>query len=161
MSNRWVPGLESTNLVKCVADVSSQEWSRWYTWLCCGDKRSYWPDITMSVGTSTMSCIDSIWLSTEPLDMRVGLDFYLARVVQVFGEEKTCTPTFLPSHYWWELFASRKSQWIFPTCWYGLPSQRTAEARAAFAVTPPEELYQKLDLAETTKVNVVQTQNTL
>ena len=29
--------------------------------------------------------IDSIWLSTTPLDMRAGTDTALARVVQVFG----------------------------------------------------------------------------
>jgi len=30
-------------------------------------------------------CIDTIWLSTEPLDMRAGIDTALARVVSVFG----------------------------------------------------------------------------
>ena len=29
--------------------------------------------------------IDAIWLATEPLDMRAGVDKALARVVQVFG----------------------------------------------------------------------------
>ena len=29
--------------------------------------------------------IDTIWLSTEPLDMRAGIDTALARVVSVFG----------------------------------------------------------------------------
>lgn len=28
---------------------------------------------------------DAIWLATEPLDMRAGIDSLLARVVQVFG----------------------------------------------------------------------------
>jgi len=28
---------------------------------------------------------DAIWLATEPLDMRAGIDSILARVVQVFG----------------------------------------------------------------------------
>lgn len=29
--------------------------------------------------------IDAIWMSTQPLDMRVGMESALARVVQVFG----------------------------------------------------------------------------
>jgi transposase len=29
--------------------------------------------------------VDTIWLATEPLDMRAGTDTILARVVQVFG----------------------------------------------------------------------------
>jgi len=29
--------------------------------------------------------IDSLWLATEPIDMRAGADRLLARVVQVFG----------------------------------------------------------------------------
>ena len=29
--------------------------------------------------------IDAVWLATEPLDMRAGLDTALARVVKVFG----------------------------------------------------------------------------
>jgi transposase len=28
---------------------------------------------------------DAIWLATEPLDMRAGIDSLLARVIQVFG----------------------------------------------------------------------------
>jgi transposase len=32
--------------------------------------------------------IDKIWLATEPLDMRVGPDTALARVVQVFGSAR-------------------------------------------------------------------------
>ncbi len=29
--------------------------------------------------------VDAVWLATEPLDMRSGIDSALARVVQVFG----------------------------------------------------------------------------
>ena len=29
--------------------------------------------------------VDAVWLATEPLDMRAGIDSALARVVQVFG----------------------------------------------------------------------------
>ena len=29
--------------------------------------------------------IDAVWLATEPLDMRAGIDSALARVVKVFG----------------------------------------------------------------------------
>lgn len=29
--------------------------------------------------------IDSVWLASEPLDMRAGIDSALARVVKVFG----------------------------------------------------------------------------
>lgn len=29
--------------------------------------------------------IDAVWMATEPLDMRAGLETALARVVQVFG----------------------------------------------------------------------------
>lgn len=32
--------------------------------------------------------IDEIWLATEPLDMRAGVDTALARVVQVFGSAR-------------------------------------------------------------------------
>lgn len=32
--------------------------------------------------------IDSIWLATEPMDMRAGTDKALARVIVVFGAEK-------------------------------------------------------------------------
>jgi transposase len=36
-------------------------------------------------GTAAMIRVDAIWLATEPLDMRVGTDTALARVVKVFG----------------------------------------------------------------------------
>ena len=32
--------------------------------------------------------IDSIWLATEPMDMRAGTETALARVVEVFGAAK-------------------------------------------------------------------------
>jgi len=32
--------------------------------------------------------VDAIWLAVEPLDMRMGLDAALARVVKVFGEAR-------------------------------------------------------------------------
>ena len=32
--------------------------------------------------------IDALWLSVEPMDMRVGAERLLARVVQVFGEAR-------------------------------------------------------------------------
>ena len=35
-----------------------------------------------------MICIDSIWLATEPMDMRAGTETALARVVEVFGAAK-------------------------------------------------------------------------
>ncbi len=44
--------------------------------------------------------IDSIWLSTAPLDMRAGTDSALARVVSVFGSAR-------PHHAY--LFANRRS----------------------------------------------------
>lgn len=44
--------------------------------------------------------IDSIWLSTVPLDMRAGTDSALARVVSVFGSAR-------PHHAY--LFANRRS----------------------------------------------------
>lgn len=33
-----------------------------------------------------MMCIEAWWLSTQPLDMRAGMDTILAQVVRVFGE---------------------------------------------------------------------------
>lgn len=44
--------------------------------------------------------IDSIWLSTAPLDMRAGTDSALARVVSVFGSAR--------AHHAY-LFANRRS----------------------------------------------------
>ena len=44
--------------------------------------------------------IDSIWLATEPIDMRVGMDTALARVVKVFGAAR-------PHHAY--LFANKRS----------------------------------------------------
>jgi transposase len=32
--------------------------------------------------------VDAIWLAVEPLDMRMGLDAALARVVKVFGQAR-------------------------------------------------------------------------
>ncbi|HDS1738373.1 IS66 family insertion sequence element accessory protein TnpB [Pseudomonas putida] len=46
-----------------------------------------------------MTCIDAIWLATEPLDMRAGTETTLARVIAVFGAAK------LHSAY---LFANRR-----------------------------------------------------
>lgn len=41
--------------------------------------------------------IDAVWLATEPLDMRAGIDSALARVVKVFGGAHPRTPpTSLP-----------------------------------------------------------------
>lgn len=48
----------------------------------------------------TLIRIDSIWLATEPLDMRAGTDTVLARVVKVFGSAR-------PHHAY--LFANRSS----------------------------------------------------
>ena len=48
----------------------------------------------------TMIRIDSIWLATEPIDMRVGMDTALARVVKVFGAAR-------PHHAY--LFANKRS----------------------------------------------------
>ena len=44
--------------------------------------------------------IDAIWMSTEPLDMRAGMETVLARVVKVFGEAR-------PHHAY--LFANRRA----------------------------------------------------
>ncbi|WP_147485118.1 IS66 family insertion sequence element accessory protein TnpB, partial [Burkholderia pseudomallei] len=44
--------------------------------------------------------IDAIWLATEPVDMRAGVDTLLARVVKVFGAVR--------SHHAY-LFANRHS----------------------------------------------------
>ncbi|MCF2134313.1 MULTISPECIES: IS66 family insertion sequence element accessory protein TnpB [Mycetohabitans] len=47
-----------------------------------------------------MMRIDEIWLATEPIDMRAGIDTILARVVKVFGAAR-------PHHAY--LFANRDS----------------------------------------------------
>lgn len=44
--------------------------------------------------------IDAVWLAVEPLDMRVGTEAALARVVNVFGAAK-------PHHAY--LFANRRA----------------------------------------------------
>ena len=44
--------------------------------------------------------IESIWLATEPIDMRVGMDTALARVVKVFGAAR-------PHHAY--LFTNKRS----------------------------------------------------
>jgi transposase len=44
--------------------------------------------------------IDAIWLASEPIDMRVGMDTALARVVKVFGAAR-------PHHAY--LFTNRRS----------------------------------------------------
>jgi hypothetical protein len=48
---------------------------------------------------AAMIRIDSIWLATEPLDMRAGTETALARVVAVFGAAKPaliCLPIVAP-----------------------------------------------------------------
>jgi len=35
-----------------------------------------------------MICIDEIWLATQPMDMRAGMDTAMAQVVRVFGSIK-------------------------------------------------------------------------
>ena len=40
---------------------------------------------TLAARGAGMIRIDSVWLATEPLDMRAGIDSALARVVKVFG----------------------------------------------------------------------------
>ncbi|WP_198409225.1 IS66 family insertion sequence element accessory protein TnpB [Mycetohabitans rhizoxinica] len=47
-----------------------------------------------------MMRIDEIWLATEPIDMRAGIDTILAHVVRVFGAAR-------PHHAY--LFANRDS----------------------------------------------------
>ena len=44
--------------------------------------------------------IDAIWLATDPIDMRVGMDTALARVVKVFGAAR-------PHHAY--LFANKRA----------------------------------------------------
>lgn len=39
-------------------------------------------------GMAKMICVDQIWLSMKPLDMRAGTDTLLARVVATFGEAR-------------------------------------------------------------------------
>lgn len=44
--------------------------------------------------------VDSIWLATEPMDMRAGTETALARVIAVFGAAKP---------HWAYLFADRRA----------------------------------------------------
>ena len=48
----------------------------------------------------TMIRIDSIWLATEPIDMRTGIDTTLGKVVKVFGAAR-------PHHAY--LFANKRA----------------------------------------------------
>ena len=41
--------------------------------------------------------IDSIWLATEPMDMRAGTDTVLARVVAVFVRRSRTAHIYLPT----------------------------------------------------------------
>ena len=45
--------------------------------------------------------IDAVWLATEPMDMRAGVDTALARVVKVLAQRThtrlTCLPTAEPT----------------------------------------------------------------
>ena len=41
--------------------------------------------LTLAARGAGMIRIDSVWLASEPLDMRAGIDSALARVVKVFG----------------------------------------------------------------------------
>ena len=47
--------------------------------------------------------VDAVWLAVEPIDMRVGTETALARVVRVFGEAR-------PHHAY--LFANRRANRI-------------------------------------------------
>ena len=47
--------------------------------------------------------VDAVWLSVQPLDMRVGTDTLLTRIVQVFGEAR--------AHHAY-LFANRRANRI-------------------------------------------------
>ena len=42
--------------------------------------------------------IDEIWLSTQPLDMRAGMDTIMAQVVRAFGYIKPVSYTHLRAH---------------------------------------------------------------
>ena len=39
----------------------------------------------LAAGLAALIRVDAMWLATEPVDMRAGMDTLLARVVQVFG----------------------------------------------------------------------------
>jgi hypothetical protein len=54
----------------------------------------------MVAGVAAVIRIDAIWLATEPIDMRAGVDTILARVVKAFGAAR-------PHHAY--LFANRHS----------------------------------------------------
>ena len=49
--------------------------------------------------------IDAIWLATEPIDMRAGIDTILARVVKVFGAAR-------PHHAYLFAVTDRRNQAI-------------------------------------------------
>jgi len=52
--------------------------------------------------------IDSIWLATEPMDMRAGTETALARVVAVFGAAKP--------HCAYRFARALKCSWIPSNC---------------------------------------------
>lgn len=54
----------------------------------------------MAARLAAVICIESIWLATEPLDMRAGTETILPRVVKVFGSAR-------PHHTY--LFANKNS----------------------------------------------------
>ena len=75
----------------------------------------------------TMIRIDSIWLATEPIDMRIGMDTALARVVKVFGAAR-------PHHAY--LFANKRTTRIKVLVYDGfglwLASRRLNKGRFAW-----------------------------
>jgi hypothetical protein len=53
-----------------------------YTSLACAGLK---PMRAVAARGAGMIRVDAVWLATEPLDMRAGVDSALARVVKVFG----------------------------------------------------------------------------
>lgn len=73
--------------------------------------------------------IDAIWLATEPLDMRAGIDTALARVVKVFGAAR-------PHHAY--LFANKRATRLKVLVYDGfgiwLAARRLNEGRFVWSV---------------------------
>jgi len=59
--------------------------------------------------------IEAIWLATEPIDMRAGVDTILARVVKVFGAARPHHACLFANRHSTRLKGKRSIIGVYPT----------------------------------------------
>jgi hypothetical protein len=72
--------------------------------------------------------IDAVWMAVEPLDMRVGTETALARVIKVFGEARV--------HHAY-LFANRRANRTWATAGSSATMSLSAEQLRALVIGLP------------------------